>query len=84
MIDEQKQWYELVKHNFDKPDPATTKVVKKVRGRGLAERGVEVLDGRLTPEERDSGFGHYLRESDKPDATNRPRSSHKTIRRNQR
>lgn len=66
MPDEEKQCYELVKHNCQKPDPATTTVVGTVRGLAHARRAVEVLDGRLTPEEREAGFSHYLHESETP------------------
>ena len=67
MPDEEKQqWYELVKHNFQNPDPTTTEVVKKVRGRGLAERVAEVLTKGLTPEEREAGFLVFLQECKRP------------------
>jgi hypothetical protein len=64
--DEKKQCYELVKHNFRNPDLGTTAVVGTVRGLDRAHRAVEVLDGRLKPEEREAGFGHYLQEFKTP------------------
>ena len=64
--DPEKQCYELVRHNFRNPDPATTTFVGTVRGLDHAQRAVEVLDGRLTPEEREAGFGHYLQEVKSP------------------
>ena len=66
MPDEEKQCYELVKHNVRHPDPSTTTVVGTVRGPGRALRAVEVLDARLTTEEREAGFRHYTRKSETP------------------
>jgi hypothetical protein len=66
MPDTEKQCYELVKHNFRNPDPATTTVMGTVRGPAHAQRAVEVFDGRLTPEEREAGFRHYLQETKTP------------------
>ena len=66
MPDDQKEWFDLVKHNFRNPDPATTQVVNTVRGLGFAERMVEVLDNRLTSKEREAGFSHFLRKGQKP------------------
>jgi hypothetical protein len=65
MPDEEKQCYELVKHNVRHPDPSTTTVVGTVRGPGRALRAVEVLDARLTTEEREAGFRHYTRKSER-------------------
>jgi hypothetical protein len=66
MPDEEKQWFDLVKHNFLKPDPATTKVVQTVRGLGYAQRMADILTERLTPEEKEAGFRVYQRKSKKP------------------
>lgn len=66
MPDPEKQWFELVKHNFINPDPATTRVVNTVRGLGYAERMADVLTERLPPEERTAGFAVYLRKGSKP------------------
>jgi hypothetical protein len=52
MADEEKQWFDLVKHNFIKPDPATTNVVENVRGREFAQRIADVFTDRLKPEEK--------------------------------
>ena len=66
MPGEQEQWFDLIKHNLRNPDPATTKVVDTVRGRGFAERAVEVLDDRLTAEDREAGFSHFLQKGKRP------------------
>ena len=71
MPDEEK-CYELVKHNFRNPDPATTTFVGTVRGPARAQRAVEVLDGRLKLEEREAGFSHYLQAGKTP-AERKPR-----------
>ena len=68
--DEEQQCYELVKHNSR--NPATTTVVGTVRGPARAQRAVEVLDGRLKPEEREAGFSHYLQETKTPIKPRRP------------
>jgi hypothetical protein len=73
MPDEQKRWFELVKHNFRNPDPDTTKVVDTVRGLGYAERMAEVLTESLTPEEKEQGFKVYLRPGSKPAGVKRRR-----------
>ncbi len=62
--DEEKQCYELVKHNSRNPDPTTTTFVGTVRGPARARRAV--LDGRLKPEEREAGFSHYIQECKTP------------------
>ena len=67
MPDEERQCYELMKRNFRNPDPATTTFVGTVRGLGRAQRAVEVLDGRLKPEEREAGFSHYHQEGKTPE-----------------
>jgi hypothetical protein len=66
MPDEEKQWYEVVKHDVLNPDPATSKVVSTVRGLGYAERMAEALTERLTAAEKEAGFAVYLREDGKP------------------
>jgi hypothetical protein len=66
MADEEKQWYDLVKHNFLNPDPATTKVVRTARGLGKAQRIADVLTKALPSEEREAGFRVYCEEGSKP------------------
>jgi hypothetical protein len=66
MPNEEKAWYELVKHNFLTPDRSTDKVLHTVRGRGYAERLSDVLTERLTPDEKEAGFAVYLRPGTKP------------------
>ena len=66
MPDQEKQWYDLVKHSFRNPDPATTKVVQTVRGLGFAEQMTEVLTERLSAEEREAGFSVFLKKGRKP------------------
>jgi hypothetical protein len=59
--DEEQQWYEIVKHNFVRPDRTTDEVITIVRGRSSAERMAAVLTARLKPEEREEGFSVYAR-----------------------
>lgn len=66
MVDEEKQWYDLVKYNFRDPTPETTEVLETVRGLGHAEHMVDVLNERLTPEDKAAGFSVYLRKGSKP------------------
>ena len=66
MPDEEKQWYDLVKHNFLAHDPATPTVINTDRGLGYAQRMADVLTERLTPEEREAGFAVYQRKGTKP------------------
>jgi hypothetical protein len=59
----------LVKHNFQNPDAATTKVVSTDRGIGRAQQMAYVLSERLTPEEKQTGFAVFLQEGKKPTAS---------------
>jgi hypothetical protein len=66
MNDEQKQWFEIVRHNLKKPDPETTQVVKKICGLGVSESGADLLDSQLAPSDREAGFLHFHRPVPKP------------------
>jgi len=71
--DEEKQWYELVKHNFLTLDPATTEVLRTVQGLGFAQHMAELLTGQLSPEEREAGFAVYQRKGRRPPGSRRVR-----------
>jgi hypothetical protein len=67
MPDEEKQWYELVKHNLGPTDETSSdQVLTTVRGLARAQGMVDVLTDRVPPEERDAGISVYLREGKKP------------------
>jgi hypothetical protein len=66
MPDTEKQWYDLVKHNLKNPDRATTAVLDTVRGLERAQQMADVLDGRLTPEEKKAGFAVFWEQGKKP------------------
>jgi len=66
MADDEHEWFDLVKHNFAKPDPATTKIIGTIRGRSRAEQKVEILSKRLTPEEIEAGFDIYYQKGNRP------------------
>ena len=66
MPDPEKQWYELVKHNFVQFDRSTDKILATVLGLGYAERMSDVLTERLSPQEKAAGFAVYWRQGKKP------------------
>lgn len=68
-----KEWYELVEHNFDNPDPGTDRVVDRVRGRGNAVRMQRVHTNEIPAERRAAGFGIHLRKCGGPPSAGRPR-----------
>jgi hypothetical protein len=42
-------------------EPGQTTEVDRVRGRGRAEKRVEILDSQLSPEQREAGWEHLLK-----------------------
>ena len=64
--DTAKQWYRLVKCNFQNLDPATRKVMVTVRGLARAQQMVDALSKQLTPEERQAGFDVCWEEGQEP------------------
>lgn len=63
MPDPAQQWFHIHRQQFGKPG---TEIVETVRGQGVAEHRVEVLDGRLSPEEKAQGWGHFLGQGSRP------------------
>jgi hypothetical protein len=70
MPDPAKQWFHIYKHQFGQPG---TEVVDTVRGLGLAEHRVAVLDRQLAPEEKAAAWGHFLGKGTRPAGLDRRR-----------
>jgi hypothetical protein len=51
--------FKIMLHNFREPGQVTE--VDRVRGRGRAEKRVEILDRQLSPEQREAGWEHLLK-----------------------
>ncbi|SPE39281.1 hypothetical protein SBA3_3140029 [Candidatus Sulfopaludibacter sp. SbA3] len=75
MSEPDKRWYNLIKHNFQNPDPATTRTLGTVLGLANAQIKVEALSKRLTPEETAVGFDVYCEECDPAPVVKKHRKS---------
>jgi hypothetical protein len=80
MVDEQKKWFEVVKHKSGLPP----EVLATVLGIGAAELKVERLDALLNPAERQDGWGHYHRPGERPAGVDLRKRGTGKVRRNSR
>jgi len=86
MPDDDKTWFEIVKHKFvvvAGQQLAPDTVVGKVQSRARAEQAVQAAERKLTDEEKQQGWACHYQETTKPSG-DRPKPKPKTVRRSRR